>query len=109
MAKAIKKKHCKSKKIKVKYTALDSIIDNYLSWIVIFISIYIISYHFFKGVITFLFTLFLAYFIHLYSHKILNVFTILHHYHHSNNNFFSHFNQCILELLSPIVFLPFCL
>jgi hypothetical protein len=91
---------------------LTSIETNYLSWIVIIISILIISHPFlFAGLITFFSFLLLAYFLHKYSHDSKNLFTILHHYHHENNNFFSHFSQILLELSFIILVIPlyYCL
>lgn len=90
-----------------KINVIESIKTNYLSWIVIIISIIIVSYpsvH--SGLITFFIIFLASYFIHLYSHYMKNIFTILHHYHHENNNFFSHFSQILLELsLSSLVFI----
>ena len=78
---------------------LTSLKTNYLSWIVILLSISIVSQPFIAaGFITFFSFLLFAYFVHRGSHDFRNVFTILHHYHHENNNFFSHFSQIILEL-----------
>lgn len=83
---------------------LTSIKTNYISWVVICISIVIISYPFISaGFITFFSLFLLAYFVHRRSHDFRNVFTILHHYHHENNNFFSHFSQILLELSFIIV------
>lgn len=87
-------------------TVLNSIKENYLSWVAIFIAIYLVSRnHFFNGVITFFVIFFLAYFVHLGSHFQINLFTVLHHYHHDNSNFFSHFIQLIMELAFPAIFL----
>lgn len=50
--------------------------------------------------------IFLAYFVHKFSHINKNIFSILHHYHHENNNFFSHFSQILLELSLGIIIVP---
>jgi hypothetical protein len=85
-----------------------SIQKNYLSWILIFVSIIIVSYPVISaGFITFFILLFLAYFLHRFSHNYKNVLTILHHYHHENNNFFSHFSQILLELSFIMLVIPF--
>jgi hypothetical protein len=90
-----------------KINVIESIKTNYLSWIFIILSIIIVSYPSVNaGFITFLIFLFLSYFVHLFTHRDKNIFTILHHYHHDNNNFFSHFSQILLELsLSSVVFI----
>jgi len=91
-----------------KFTLVNSIKENYLSWIFIFIAIFFISpNNYFKGIVSFFIIIFLAYFIHVASHKYDNILTILHKYHHNNNNFFSHLSQCLLELEFPAIFLPF--
>lgn len=88
-------------------TVMTSIKQNYLSWIVICISIMIISHPFTTaGFITFFSLLLLAYFVHKGSHYYRNIYTILHHYHHENNNFFSHFSQILLELSFITIILP---
>jgi hypothetical protein len=87
---------------------LTSIKTNYLSWIVILLSISIVSQPFIAaGFITFFSLLLFAYFVHRGSHDFRNVFTILHHYHHENDNFFSHFSQIILELSLGMLVVPF--
>ena len=87
-------------------TTFKSVKENYLSWIFIFIAIYLISpNHFFKGVVSFFFIFFLAYFVHVGSHFQVNYFTVLHHYHHDHSNFFSHFIQGVMELGFPSIFL----
>jgi len=89
-------------------TLIKSLTNNYLTWILIFTSIYVISYkNVFKGIFTFFFIFFLSYFTHLSSHVNVNVFSILHQYHHNNNNFFSHFIQYVIELIFPLFLLPF--
>jgi len=90
-----------------KFTVLNSIKENYLSWAVIFIAIYLISPHqYVKALITFFFIFFLVYYSHTNSHKSVNILTILHKYHHDHSNFFSHFIQYIIELGYPAIFLP---
>jgi hypothetical protein len=85
-----------------------SIKKNYLSWILIFISVIIVSYPLVSaGFITFFILLLLAYFLHRFSHNYKNVLTILHHYHHENTNFFSHFSQILLELSFIMLVIPF--
>jgi len=87
---------------------LTSIKTNYLSWIVIFICVIIVSQpSIIAGFITFFSLMIFAYFVHRFSHHSKNVFTILHHYHHENNNFFSHFSQILLELSLGMLVLPY--
>lgn len=87
---------------------ITSIKTNYLSWIVIILSVIIVSYpSIIAGFITFFNLLFFAYFVHRFSHYSRNVFTILHHYHHENNNFFSHFSQILLELSLAMTVIPY--
>lgn len=86
-----------------------SLQTNYLSWIVILLSIVLVSHPFItSGFITFFSLLLAAYFIHKLSHDCINLFTILHHYHHAHDNFFSHFSQIILELLLGMIYIPLC-
>ena len=85
---------------------MNSITENCLSWILLFIAMYILSSNFVKGIITFFFIFFAAYFGHVEFHKKNNIFTILHQYHHNNDNFFSHFIHYVIELGFPCVFLP---
>jgi hypothetical protein len=87
---------------------INSLKENWLSWIFIFISVTIVSYpNYLLGLLTFFVFLFIAYFSHLESHKKRTLFTILHHYHHENNNFFSHISQVLIELCFPMVLAPF--
>ena len=98
----IKQNSAESNKINV----MESIKTNYLSWIVVILCIITVSYPSVNaGLITFSIIFISSYFLHLVSHYVKNIFTILHHYHHDNNNFFSHFSQILLELsLSYSVF-----
>jgi hypothetical protein len=92
---------------KKELTVYNSIKENYLSWICIYISVCIISYpNCIIGNITFIVLVFLSYFMHKFAHYKKNIFTILHHYHHENDNFFSHFSQILLEIMIPLVFIP---
>ena len=70
-------------------TILNSITENWLSWLFIIVSVSIVSYpNCLVGFFTFI------------------VFLILHHYHHENNNFFSHISQILTELAFPVLFIP---
>lgn len=94
--------------MKENVNVITSIKTNYLSWIVILLSVIIISQpSIIAGFITFFSLLFFAYFVHRFSHYSRNIFTILHHYHHENNNFFSHFSQILLELSLGLTVLPY--
>jgi hypothetical protein len=90
-----------------KMNVMESIKTNYLSWIVIILSVMTVSYPSIgAGFITFFICLFSSYFVHSFSHNNKNILTIIHHYHHDNDNFFSHFSQILIELsLSSIIFL----
>lgn len=86
---------------------LESIKTNYLSWIVIILSVILISYpSIIAGFITFFIFYFSSYFTHLFMHVNKNIFTVLHHYHHDNDNFFSHFSQILFELLLSVLVFP---
>jgi hypothetical protein len=98
----------REKSFKENITILKSINENYLSWIIIIICLYIISpNNIFKGIITFISFLLFAYILHYFSHINSNMSTILHKYHHKYNNFFSIFIQILLELTIPVILLPF--
>ena len=84
-------------------TLMNSIKTNYLSWIFIFASIFIISYpNLILAYATFFSLMVSAYFWHASSHA-SKYMSIIHHYHHENNNFFSHFGQMLIELSLGIV------
>jgi len=89
-------------------TIIKSINQNYLSWIIIIICLYIISpNNIFKGIITFILFLLFVYTAHYFTHINSNIFTLLHKYHHRYNNFYSIFIQILLELTVPVILLPF--
>ena len=82
---------------------INNLKDNAPSWILILVTISIISYpNILLGVITFFVFIFIAYFYHVVTHVHKNIFSIVHHYHHENDNFFSHFIQIMLELTIPL-------
>ena len=87
-------------------TFLNSIYTNFLYWIVLFISLFIISDNFLMGTLTFFTMYFLAYFVHVYTHEYDTLFTKIHEYHHSHTNLFSHIIQLLLELSIPTIFIP---
>ena len=90
------------------FTWIDNINKNYISWIIIFSSIFIISHsNLFLGYFTFFLLMFIAYFFHYSCHKYEHIFTKIHEYHHDNNNYFSYISQIILELSIGLLFLPF--
>jgi len=94
--------------MKENINVITSIKTNYLSWIVIVLSVIIVSQpSIIAGFITFFTLMLFAYFVHRFSHHSKNVFTILHHYHHENNNFFSHFSQILLELSLGFTIMPY--
>lgn len=91
-----------SENIKLK----NNIIKNLLSWLLIIITVSIISYNnIFRGIFTFFFFIFISYFYHVITHVHKNIFSIVHHYHHENDNFFSHFIQIVLESSMPYPFI----
>lgn len=101
-----KSKHLETNKKDI--TITNSIKTNYLSWIILFICIFIVSFPYFGiGIFTFFVMILCFYFGHLLTHQTNNIFTIIHQYHHLHNNFFSHFSQIILELSIPVVLVPF--
>jgi len=84
-----------------------SVKENYLSWIFIFIAVTIMSYpNVYNGITTFFVIALFAYLVHYGSHKYRNIFTIAHHYHHENSNFLSNFIQILLECSIILVFAP---
>jgi hypothetical protein len=89
------------------YNVIQSVKENYLSWIFIFTAVTIMSYPtVYNGITTFFLMALFAYLVHYGSHKYRNIFTIAHHYHHENSNFLSHFIQIILECSIILVFAP---
>lgn len=81
--------------------------ENYLSWSLILIALFIINpTNYLKAIVTYLIILLLSYFTHLISHLEYNIFGVLHYYHHTHDNFFSHFIQYVIELGFPVLFLP---
>jgi sterol desaturase/sphingolipid hydroxylase (fatty acid hydroxylase superfamily) len=81
------------------FTYIDNIKKNYISWIIIFTCIFIISYsNLLLGFFTFFLLMFIAYFFHYSSHKQKTVLTKIHEYHHDNNNYFSYISQIILYI-----------
>lgn len=86
-------------------TAANNLKKNIISWLLIGVTVSIISYpNILMGITTFLFFMFIAYFYHVVTHVHKNIFSIVHHYHHENNNLFSHFIQVVLELSIPYPF-----
>ena len=89
-------------------TAYNNIKKNIVSWLLIGLTVSIISYpNILLGITTFFFFMFIAYFYHVVTHVHKNIFSIVHHYHHENDNFFSHFIQVVLELSIPYPFVMF--
>lgn len=94
--KKIKKK---SKKVK-KITIINSLKENYISWVLIFCVVIILSYsNILAGVFTFLLAFLLAYISHYFVHFNRNIFTIIHYYHHENDNLLSHYSEVLFELI----------
>jgi hypothetical protein len=105
LEKQIKKLEHKIKQIE-EVTVGKSILTNIWSWVTIFIAIYCISPHQYgKGLLTFFILFFASYYLHVETHKVDTIFTLLHRYHHEHNTLFSHVIQYVLELCFPIVFL----
>jgi len=89
-------------------TASNNCKKNIISWLLIGVTVSIISYpNILLGITTFFFFMFIAYFYHVVTHVHKNIFSILHHYHHENDNLFSHFSQVVLELSIPYPFVMF--
>ena len=89
-------------------TASNNCKKNILSWLLIGLTVSIISYpNILLGITTFFFFMFIAYFYHVVTHVHKNIFSIVHHYHHENDNLFSHFIQVVLELSIPYPFVMF--
>lgn len=80
-------------------TLINSLKENWLSWVLILIAIYFISKeNLFSGYFTFFSSITAAYIGHVYLHYKNNLFTALHRYHHNNNNYFSHYSQVVFEI-----------
>jgi hypothetical protein len=89
-------------------TASNNCKKNIVSWLLIGLTVSIISYpNILLGITTFFFFMFIAYFYHVVTHVHKNIFSIVHHYHHENDNLFSHFIQVVLELSIPYPFVMF--
>jgi hypothetical protein len=89
-------------------TASNNCKKNIISWLLIGLTVSIISYpNILLGITTFFFFMFIAYFYHVVTHVHKNIFSIVHHYHHENDNLFSHFIQVVLELSIPYPFVMF--
>ena len=89
------------------YNVIESVKENYLSWIYVLIAVTIISYpNFYNGIITFFVIALFAYIVHYGSHKYRNILTIAHQYHHENSNFLSNFIQILLECSIILAFTP---
>ena len=89
-------------------TAANNFKKNIISWLLLGVTVSIISYpNILMGITTFFFFMFIAYFYHVVTHVHKNIFSIVHHYHHENDNLFSHFIQVVLELSIPYPFVMF--
>jgi hypothetical protein len=85
--------------------ATNSINKNYKSWLVLLISVVIISFNdLSNGMLTFLFTLFASHLFHYSCHLALYTNSV-HLYHHTHNNYLSHLSQMILEFFSILFFI----
>uniref|UniRef100_A0A6C0B9N3 Fatty acid hydroxylase domain-containing protein n=1 Tax=viral metagenome TaxID=1070528 RepID=A0A6C0B9N3_9ZZZZ len=83
-----------------------SIIKNIWTWITILIAIYCITPNQYgKGILTYFILFFSSYYLHIESHKVDTIFTVLHRYHHDHTNLFSNLIQYSLELSIPTIFL----
>lgn len=86
----------------------NSIKTNLLTWIVIFVCVFIISYpNITNGIITFLMTFVYSYLLHKATHIDINLFSIAHHYHHDAipPTIFS----TIIELIAELGILSVCI
>jgi hypothetical protein len=82
-----------------------SVVINYKSWIVLLISILIITKNdLLKGFLTFFFMLMASHLFH-YSCHTASYTNSVHVYHHNHNNYLSHISQIILELFSILNFI----
>lgn len=92
----------------VKNTLLNmkkSIFINYKSWIILMISIFIITKNdLLYGFLTFIFMLITSHSFHVSCHTSLYLNSV-HVYHHNNNNYLSHISQILLELISILNFI----
>lgn len=85
---------------------LACITQNLKIWCLFAICLWIVGKdNFPKTIATFLFMLFMVYFVHLESHNVRNFLTISHHYHHEQNNWLSHGIQILIEMQFGL-FLP---
>jgi hypothetical protein len=81
---------------------------NYKSWLLIFISLFMLpdSSSILNKFFTFFIMLLLCYWAHYFAH-LSSKNTTVHSYHHNNNNLFSHFIQILLEFYTIIFLIPF--
>lgn len=87
------------------YNIQKSILINYKSWIILTISIYIISYNdLLNGIVTFIFILLSSHLFH-YSCHFGSYTNSIHIYHHKHNNYLSHITQIILEIYAILNFI----
>ena len=88
----------KSKQLTTCDAFVESITQNYKSWVCMFVAIYLVSKpNLIEGYFTFGVMLLFSYYIHKETHAVRNFLTIAHHYHHEHNNFISNFVQILLE------------
>lgn len=88
----------KSKQLTTCDAFVESITQNYKSWVCMFVAIYFVSKpNLIEGYFTFGVMLLFSYYIHKETHAVRNFLTIAHHYHHEHNNFISNFVQILLE------------
>jgi hypothetical protein len=88
----------KSKQLTACDAFVESITQNYKSWVCMLVAIYLVSKpNLIEGYFTFGVMLLFSYYIHKETHAVRNFLTIAHHYHHENNNFISNFVQILLE------------
>lgn len=91
--------------IKTIYAIKKSVTINTKSWILLLVSIIIISYNnLLNGITTFFFMLFASHIFHYACHTALYTNSV-HIYHHKHSNYLSHISQMILEFCSILFFI----
>jgi hypothetical protein len=82
-------------------SVIESLKENWLSWIVTILCVSILSYpNIFSGIFTIIIVMIMYYFVHRVQHSFgLNILSVVHHYHHETpHNFFSDFIEIVLEI-----------
>ena len=98
--KKVENKNVENKKVENNISIYESLKENWRSWIVLLVSVSILSYpNIYSGIFTIFVAMIWYYLVHRSQHSYdLNIINVIHHYHHSTHNLFSEFIEIILEI-----------